>query len=486
MKKKISLMIAVILLMQIILPMLTVIWESSITLISNAEDSTEYYINSEQDLWDFAKEVNSGNTFEGITVYLTKDIDLVCSENKQWTPIGDCNVDSGNNADTTTDKTPFSGIFDGNEHEITGIYIDTTENFTGLFGYNEGTIRNLILKDSYIKSSKAYIGGISAYNKGTIDNCHNYANIISDADAGACGGIAGYSTGANILHCSNSGNIEGSNGGIAGITGYTWGTNIKECYNEGDIKTDAYMAGGITGYCQTSWIESCYNTGEIEADLFAGGITGKVYKFASVCNCYNTGKICAKSDNKDIYAGGITGTSSLAEENEYKIKNCYSVGEIVKPKVTNDRIVALGNISGQHGDGFIENCYYKQNGIGALGNNSSSVTENSIIEMKEKDIKDESMINKLNNGSDCYCYDGIKINNGYPILKFQYELNNGDANGDGIVDFKDILAINKHRLSKVKLTGEYLKAADVNGDGKVDFMDILQINKYRLGKLTSL
>lgn len=54
------------------------------------------------------------------------------------------------------------------------------------------------------------------------------------------------------------------------------------------------------------------------------------------------------------------------------------------------------------------------------------------------------------------------------------------------MDFKDILAINKHRLNKAQLTGERLEAADVNKDGKVDFMDILKINKYRLGKISSL
>ncbi len=62
----------------------------------------------------------------------------------------------------------------------------------------------------------------------------------------------------------------------------------------------------------------------------------------------------------------------------------------------------------------------------------------------------------------------------------------GDANGDGKVDFLDILVINKHRLGKVLLTGVNLKAADVTGDKKADFMDILQINKYRLGKIDNL
>jgi hypothetical protein len=62
----------------------------------------------------------------------------------------------------------------------------------------------------------------------------------------------------------------------------------------------------------------------------------------------------------------------------------------------------------------------------------------------------------------------------------------GDTNGDGQAELKDILAINKHRLNKVKLTGEYLLAGDVNGDGEVNLRDILQINKYRLGKINNL
>ena len=62
----------------------------------------------------------------------------------------------------------------------------------------------------------------------------------------------------------------------------------------------------------------------------------------------------------------------------------------------------------------------------------------------------------------------------------------GDVNGDNLVDFIDILQINKHRLGKIQLAGTDLEAADVNEDGNIDFMDILQINKYRLGKINSL
>lgn len=63
---------------------------------------------------------------------------------------------------------------------------------------------------------------------------------------------------------------------------------------------------------------------------------------------------------------------------------------------------------------------------------------------------------------------------------------NGDTNGDGVADIKDILSINKHRLNKENLDNEFFLAGDVNGDNIVDIKDILKINKFRLGKINEL
>ena len=89
------------------------------------------------------------------------------------------------------------------------------------------------------------------------------------------------------------------------------------------------------------------------------------------------------------------------------------------------------------------------------------------------------VIKVRDNAGNIATYDTINITK---IIK----LAKGDANGDGEVDFKDMLAINKHRLKKKVLTGEKLIVADVNKDGEVDFKDMLKINKYRLGKISSL
>ena len=59
----------------------------------------------------------------------------------------------------------------------------------------------------------------------------------------------------------------------------------------------------------------------------------------------------------------------------------------------------------------------------------------------------------------------------------------GDIDGSGKIEIRDLLAINKHRLGKNKLSGIYFEAGDINQDGKIDIIDLLQENKARLGKI---
>ena len=62
----------------------------------------------------------------------------------------------------------------------------------------------------------------------------------------------------------------------------------------------------------------------------------------------------------------------------------------------------------------------------------------------------------------------------------------GDTTGDGKADFKDMVAINKHRLNQKALEEEFLTAGDLTGDSKADFKDIVKLNKFRLNAITSL
>jgi len=57
----------------------------------------------------------------------------------------------------------------------------------------------------------------------------------------------------------------------------------------------------------------------------------------------------------------------------------------------------------------------------------------------------------------------------------------GDVNGDGIIDVRDVVLVQRHVLGKITLTAEQLKAADINGDGLVDARDVALIMQYALG-----
>lgn len=57
----------------------------------------------------------------------------------------------------------------------------------------------------------------------------------------------------------------------------------------------------------------------------------------------------------------------------------------------------------------------------------------------------------------------------------------GDLNGDGIINLKDLLFMQKYLLGKQDLSGAYKKAADINKDSNISIKDLLFVQKYLLG-----
>ena len=56
----------------------------------------------------------------------------------------------------------------------------------------------------------------------------------------------------------------------------------------------------------------------------------------------------------------------------------------------------------------------------------------------------------------------------------------GDANYDGVVNGMDLLALKKHILGIIKLTGADYLSADMNDDFKINGMDLLLLKKMIL------
>ena len=261
-------------------------------------------ISTEEDLLQFAQVVNDGGGYEGKTVTLGKNLDLstVCykvdgttQNDISWTPIG-------------TESNQFKGTFDGNNKEITNIYINSTNNDQGLFG-NVGTtgiIKDLILEGSIIGNNGC--SGVCSWNYGKIENCVNNVNVTTIHDC--AGGITSYNKGI-ILRCINNGAVIARGEAAGGITAFNangedWAGPAKslnsfviECINNGNVSASSHVVGGIIA-----------SHGEMGNSL--GGY---------ICNSYNTGNVSGGNGKR----AGVVGQVRCRGGNGY-IYNCYNRG----------------------------------------------------------------------------------------------------------------------------------------------------------------
>jgi len=336
------------------------------------DNKTTFCISKRSDLEKLAEEVNNGDNKSGKTYILTRDIDLgglfdengnPLTGNNPWTPIG-------------SQEKPFSGTLDGAGHIITGMYIDSSTRYTGLFSViNGGTIKNLGIENSYIKSSAQNTGGITgdaiAYSQ--IINCYNGATISARK---FLGGISGSLTTSEIRNCYNKGNIMGNGEQFAaGIVGYTGGgltTTVENCYNSGTINTSSSYGGdgaGIVGGHQGKLFNS-YNVGTIYGGTSGGGIIGQLYAPTTpiVNNNYNVGTSSAGIIN------GVYSTGTYTVTNNYFLNTAATYG--IRTKSSNE--------------------------------GASPLTAQEM----------PSIISVIN-GDRAYLEDTKGMNNGYPILKWQ-------------------------------------------------------------------
>ena len=108
----------------------------------------------------FRDSVNAGNTYEGQTVELLRDIDL---EGVDWTPIGQYPAN------------PFKGSFFGGGHKIQNLTADWSElnDGQGLFGFVDGAeISNLTIEKFNLKT-----GNDAAFLIGTVKGNTSISNI---------------------------------------------------------------------------------------------------------------------------------------------------------------------------------------------------------------------------------------------------------------------------------------------------------------------
>ena len=116
--------------------------------------------------------------FSGKTIKLGGNIDLstVCSETSgSWVSIG-------------TARTPFAGTFDGAGYTVSNLYIHSSTDNQSLFGYAEGTIKNVVVSGTV--SGGSNVGAVVGTSTGTVKNCISLASVSGTSNVGGVVGNA--------------------------------------------------------------------------------------------------------------------------------------------------------------------------------------------------------------------------------------------------------------------------------------------------------
>ena len=398
-------------------------------------ESDPYQVKTAEQLSCFAKSVNNGETYQGKYIKQTKNIKLndkvlenieagTTNDLNTWTPIGE-----------VTETTPytvidsFNGTYDGDNHIISGIYIDNQSmSNLGFFRIVEGaTIKNVTLSDNYIRGNKYvavlvgysyipslienvktygkvfgvdYVAGIAASSGSTsspeeqskIIGSENYAEIKSHTFAV---GIA-YSF-FNIIDSKNYGNVTATEN-AAGIGGYS--CYIIDCENHGDITGESYVAGlatapayafnsdnygniygryvdgtaqspgGFMGLASVTEIFDCNNYGDIDATLGSYPV-GVGYASSSVYKSGNTGTIkLHDTETSNVYMSGIyaAGTREIADADLSSKASVQAYREIMEKDFT-----AENEYSYNTGDLYVDNVISSSGiNIAAIANSGSN------------------------------------------------------------------------------------------------------------------
>ena len=138
-------------------------------LVINCADDWNYFVNT----------LSQGKDYSGKLVKLTADIDGVSTMAGVW-------------AEKESERRPFSGTFDGNNHTITANITDENNQGIALFGYiNGATIKNLNVAGTITGGMHAAaIVGFSGGKGNSIANCVATANVSGNSHIGGLVGNA--------------------------------------------------------------------------------------------------------------------------------------------------------------------------------------------------------------------------------------------------------------------------------------------------------
>lgn len=201
-------------------------------------------------------------------------------ENIRWNPDGhyvlmnDLELDGSARTQIGSGTTPFTGVFDGQGHSITGFQPNDNAG-AGVFAVNQGTIRNVAVEDADIETAQGTVGLLVDFNAGTIENSWTSGSITGQSRVG---GVAGDSTGT-ITDSYSTADVRSRSTEAGGVVGVAMGgSETERVYSTGNITTATRNVGGVVGYGynQTRIHDAISLNESVTAPSYAHAMVGRV------------------------------------------------------------------------------------------------------------------------------------------------------------------------------------------------------------------
>ena len=304
MKKNLIRLLALLLCAALLLPLCVRAEDTEETAETEYE---QYTVSTAEDMEKLAKLCRLDSASRNLEVVLTADIDLKELENFEIPT--------------------FGGIFDGRNHKLYGLALESDGSAKGLFRYiQEGaTVKDLQIIGRVIPmGSSTKIGGLAGVNAGLVQNVSFYGAVCGISQVGGIVGVnevsgrienctmQGYIRGSKVLggivgensgvvyDCVNKANVntvlasetlsleditiprltsdEGGLSGsdIGGVAGFSSGV-LRLCRNEGNVgyQHTGYNIGGVAG-SSSGFMADCVNYGDVHARKEGGGVLGQM------------------------------------------------------------------------------------------------------------------------------------------------------------------------------------------------------------------
>ncbi|RXJ77556.1 filamentous hemagglutinin [Arcobacter sp. F155] len=252
----------------------------------------------------------------------------------------------------------FNGIFNGNNHTISNLYINTPNaKWTGLFAFvSNGTIKNLVL-DNFNITGDFFTGSLI----GQANPNSHIENVIAQNGSVTgvrnVGGLVGalWESDYTILnsHVKNV-DVTGSYivGGLVGGVSYSrivnssvQGGSVKALFEENANDASGDEVGGLVGSASDTQILNSFANTNVSGENEVGGLVGKL-EFSAIRNSYASGNVSG------VYGvGGLVGFVLGEINDSYTLNNVSGRSDV-------------GGLVGDFYDGIVMNSYAKGKVIG--------------------------------------------------------------------------------------------------------------------------